>query len=141
MFMFVLLCISADWLNHTVSSSTEKKTEVNCSQCSALVPAFVHTCTYTSKHAHTLTPKFELVDSLFWEKWSDSEKVAYSSLSVQRFMEQSRRNPAAQLKHKESASSGLQVQPTAVPIVLLHTLHVERWKKRGGSVSSLAEGI
>lgn len=74
LFVFVLLCISADWLNHTVGSSTEKKTEVNCSQCSALAPALVHTRTDTFKRTQTLTPMFELVDSLLWDKWSDGAR-------------------------------------------------------------------
>lgn len=52
------------------------------------------------------------------------KEVAYSSKSVQMpsFLERSRRKPAAQSIHKESASSGLLAQSAAVPIVLPRTL-------------------
>lgn len=48
------------------------------------------------------------------------------------FLERSRKKPAAQSIHEESASSGLLAQSAAVPSVLPRTVPGEEEKKKGG---------
>lgn len=117
MFGFVLFFYLSGLTEHDQCGNTEEKTEVNCSQCSALYSCF---CTHTHTH---IALKSELNDSLLWEKQSAGERGGLQQLISPdaQLLREKRRKPAAQSIHEESASSGLLAQSAAAPVSALCT--------------------
>lgn len=134
--VFVFPCFTR--LNR-ISSKEERKTKVNCSQCSAFLSALARTHVNTRAHLSPQNTSGIKAYFLLWEKWCDrggrgglEQLISPDVLLFFFFSERKRRKPAAQSIHEESASSGLLAQSAAVPIVLPHTHCPGRCKRRKG---------